>query len=116
MSKKILSPVKRIIGYIPELADLYDVLTPMEFLMLIGRLHDLEDQQIEERATRMLDFLGLKDQLHHRMDTFSKGMRQKVLLVSGMLHNPGDHFYGRTTQRPGCQCRYFGQRNHFAPR
>ncbi|AEE49758.1 ABC transporter ATP-binding protein [Haliscomenobacter hydrossis] len=80
--------VKRIIGYIPELADLYDVLAPMEFLMLIGRLHDLEDQQIEERATRMLDFLGLKDQLHHRMDTFSKGMRQKVLLVSGLLHNP----------------------------
>lgn len=80
--------VKRIIGYIPELADLYDVLTPMEFLLLVGRLHDMEDTQIEERAGRMLDFLGLKDQLHERMDTFSKGMRQKVLLVSGLLHNP----------------------------
>ncbi|WP_373549655.1 ABC transporter ATP-binding protein [Haliscomenobacter sp.] len=80
--------VKRIIGYIPELADLYDVLTPMEFLLLVGRLHDMEDAQIEERASRMLDFLGLKDQLHERMDTFSKGMRQKVLLVSGLLHNP----------------------------
>jgi ABC-2 type transport system ATP-binding protein len=80
--------VKRIIGYIPELADLYDVLTPMEFLLLVGRLHDMDDAQIEERASRMLDFLGLKDQLHERMDTFSKGMRQKVLLVSGLLHNP----------------------------
>ncbi|MDX2071317.1 MAG: ABC transporter ATP-binding protein [Haliscomenobacter sp.] len=80
--------VKRIIGYIPELADLYDVLTPMEFLLMVGRLHDMEDAQIEERAGRMLDFLGLKDQLHERMDTFSKGMRQKVLLVSGLLHNP----------------------------
>lgn len=80
--------VKRIIGYIPELADLYDVLTPMEFLLMVGRLHDMEDVQIEERAGRMLDFLGLKDQLHERMDTFSKGMRQKVLLVSGLLHNP----------------------------
>lgn len=80
--------VKRIIGYIPELADLYDVLTPMEFLLMIGRLHDMEDTQIEDRASRMLDFLGLKDQLHERMDTFSKGMRQKVLLVSGLLHNP----------------------------
>lgn len=80
--------VKRIIGYIPELADLYDVLTPLEFLLLVGRLHDMEDAQIEERAGRMLDFLGLKDQLHERMDTFSKGMRQKVLLVSGLLHNP----------------------------
>ncbi|WP_421798082.1 ABC transporter ATP-binding protein [Haliscomenobacter sp.] len=80
--------VKRIIGYIPELADLYDVLTPLEFLLLVGRLHDMDDAQIEERASRMLDFLGLKDQLHERMDTFSKGMRQKVLLVSGLLHNP----------------------------
>jgi ABC-2 type transport system ATP-binding protein len=48
----------------------------------------MEDQQIEERATRMLEFLGLKDKLHDRMDTFSKGMLQKVLLVSGLLHNP----------------------------
>lgn len=80
--------VKQIIGYIPELAELYDVLTPLEFLLLVGRLHDMEDAQIEERASRMLDFLGLKDQLHERMDTFSKGMRQKVLLVSGLLHNP----------------------------
>jgi ABC-2 type transport system ATP-binding protein len=80
--------VKRIIGYIPELAELYDVLTPMEFLLLVGRLHDMEDALIQDRATRMLDFLGLKDQLHERMDTFSKGMRQKVLLVSGLLHNP----------------------------
>lgn len=80
--------VKRIIGYIPELAELYDVLTPMEFLLLVGRLHDMEDEPIEERATRMLEFLGLKEHLHERMDTFSKGMRQKVLLVSGLLHNP----------------------------
>lgn len=80
--------VKRIIGYIPELAELYDVLTPMEFLLLVGRLHDMEDEQIEERATRMLEFLGLNEHLHDRMDTFSKGMRQKVLLVSGLLHNP----------------------------
>jgi ABC-2 type transport system ATP-binding protein len=80
--------IKRIIGYIPELAELYDVLSPMEFLLLIGRLYDMEDPQIEERATRMLEFLGLKDKLHDRMDTFSKGMRQKVLLVSGLLHNP----------------------------
>jgi len=35
--------IKRIIGYIPELAELYDVLSPMEFLLLIGRLYDMED-------------------------------------------------------------------------
>lgn len=79
--------VKKIIGYIPENADLYEVLTPIEFLTLIGRLHGLSDQVIESRAKQMLNFLGLTE-LNERMDTFSKGMRQKVLLVSGLLHDP----------------------------
>ncbi|MEL6718416.1 MAG: ABC transporter ATP-binding protein [Bacteroidota bacterium] len=79
--------VKKTIGYIPENADLYEVLTPIEFLKLIGRLHGLTDQLIESRARQMLNFLGLTE-LNERMDTFSKGMRQKVLLVSGLLHDP----------------------------
>ncbi|MDX1939886.1 MAG: ABC transporter ATP-binding protein [Saprospiraceae bacterium] len=80
--------VKKIIGYVPENAELYDVLTPMEFLSLVGKLHHLPDATIRERATRMLQFFGLGDNLADRMDTFSKGMRQKVLLISGLLHNP----------------------------
>ena len=80
--------VKRIIGYVPEVTELYDLLTPMEFLELVGKLHGLEQNTIEERATRMLTFFDLKDSLNNRMETFSKGMRQKVLLVSGLLHQP----------------------------
>jgi ABC-2 type transport system ATP-binding protein len=80
--------IKRCIGYIPELAELYDVLTPREFLLMVGRLHDLHDELIQQRAAQMLGHFGLSDQLDKRMDTFSKGMRQKVLLVSGLLHNP----------------------------
>lgn len=80
--------VKKIIGYVPEVTELYDLLTPMEFLELIGKLHGLEEAAIIENATRMLTFFGLKESLNHRMETFSKGMRQKVLLVSGLLHKP----------------------------
>jgi len=80
--------VKRIIGYVPEVSELYELLTPMEFLELIGNLHGLENSVIEERATRMLNHLGLEKHLNDRMETFSKGMRQKVLLVSGLLHQP----------------------------
>jgi len=80
--------VKKIIGYVPEVTELYDLLTPMEFLELIGKLHGLEEEAIIENATRMLTFFGLKESLNHRMETFSKGMRQKVLLVSGLLHKP----------------------------
>ena len=80
--------VKEIIGYVPEVAELYDTLTPNEFLMLVGRLHQMPDSTIAERSRRMLEFFGLGKNLNDRMDTFSKGMRQKVLLVSGLLHNP----------------------------
>lgn len=80
--------VKRIVGYIPEVAEIYDVLTPMEYVELIGKLHSMPSPQIQERATSMLGHFGLKDHLDKRMDTFSKGMRQKVLIVSGLIHNP----------------------------
>ncbi len=80
--------VKRCIGFVPEQAELYDVLTPMEFLQLVGSLHDMPPAQIEERAARMLRFFGLHERRDDRMDSFSKGMRQKVLLISGLLHDP----------------------------
>ena len=80
--------VKKVIGYIPEVAELYDVLTPMEYLDLIGKLHGLDEATIQTRATNMLGQFGLSENLNQRMDTFSKGMRQKVLIVSGLIHNP----------------------------
>ena len=80
--------VKKLIGYVPEHASLYDVLTPMEFLSMLGKLHHLSQAVITERATKMLNFFGLQDQHNQRMETFSKGMRQKVLLISGLLHHP----------------------------
>lgn len=80
--------VKRKVGYIPELAELYDLLTPREYLAFIGKLYHLPDDVIEERSRRMLDSFGLLDNMDQRMDSFSKGMRQKVLITSGLLHNP----------------------------
>jgi ABC-2 type transport system ATP-binding protein len=80
--------IKKITGYVPELAELYDLLTPREYLLLIGRLHHMDDVQIEDRATRMLTAFGIGDQLDNRMDSFSKGMRQKVLITAGLMHNP----------------------------
>ena len=80
--------VKKRIGYVPELAELYEVLTPMEFLQLIGELHQLDKHLCQERIVRIMTAFGLENHLHQRMDSFSKGMRQKVLIASGILHNP----------------------------
>lgn len=80
--------VKRRIGYIPENAALYDVLSPMEYLRFVGGLHQLETSQLDTKAVELLRLFGLYDNRNDRMTTFSKGMKQKVLLISGLLHNP----------------------------
>jgi ABC-2 type transport system ATP-binding protein len=80
--------VKSFIGYVPEMAELYDVLTPNEFLSLVGSLYNLPPKVVAERSEGMLDAFGLAGNMNQRMDTFSKGMKQKVLITSGLLHNP----------------------------
>jgi len=80
--------VKGLIGYVPEIAELYDVLTPNEFLTLMGALYNLPQDVVTERSGRMLEAFGLGGNKDQRMDTFSKGMKQKVLITSGLLHNP----------------------------
>lgn len=79
---------KRRVGFIPELAEMYDVLTPREYLELVAALYEIEPDEAESRALRILKVFGLDGQFNTRMDSFSKGMRQKVLITSGLLHNP----------------------------
>lgn len=80
--------VKRLIGYVPENAMLYETLSPMEYLRFLGSLYQLPTSHIEQKATELLRLFSLYNQRDDRMTTFSKGMKQKVLLISGMLHNP----------------------------
>ena len=80
--------VKRRIGYIPEAAEIYEVLTPTEFYELVGGLQDLPWETTLKRARRLEKYLQLSYTDDQRIDSFSKGMKQKVLLISGLLHDP----------------------------
>lgn len=80
--------VKKRIGYIPEAADIYEVLTPKEFYELVGGLQGLPWETTKKRAERLQLLLNLKYTSGQRIDSFSKGMKQKVLLISGLLHDP----------------------------
>lgn len=83
-----IQEIKSLIGYVPENAELYDVLTPVEYLDFVGKLYSMEEANILERATKLLRAFGIEANANQRMDTFSKGMKQKVLLISGIIHNP----------------------------
>ena len=80
--------IKQQIGYIPENAALYDVLSPMEYLDFVGKLYQMDAVITRKKALDLLRLFDLADKRDMRMNSFSKGMRQKVLLISGLIHNP----------------------------
>src|SRR6185312_9744139 len=58
------------------------------YLTFVGELYKLEKTQVEKKAKELLNVFELANHVDVRMTNFSKGMRQKVLLVAGMIHNP----------------------------
>lgn len=86
--RKEALPLKRRIGYIPENATMYEHLTPVEYLEFIGTLYGLSKDYTDEKIRQMLTLFEMLDYANTRMTTFSKGMKQKIHLISGMLHDP----------------------------
>jgi ABC-2 type transport system ATP-binding protein len=80
--------VKQRIGYVPESAALFECLTGQEFLELCGRLHDVEEDSLQARIRDILETFGLSSDRSSRLDSYSKGMRQKILIAAALLHNP----------------------------
>lgn len=76
------------IGYVPENCALYDNLTATEYLTFVGHLHHLDPDLIEGRSARLLDLVQLSASANQQIRDYSKGMKQKVLLVSALLHDP----------------------------
>ncbi len=79
---------KKRIGYVPEVAELYDSLTAKEYLGFIGELYGIKRSDADYKAEKLMALLGLEKAYNSRISTFSKGMKQKVLLISSMLHDP----------------------------
>jgi ABC-2 type transport system ATP-binding protein len=80
--------IKKIIGYVPETGSLYELLTPREYLRFIGLLFGIGQKTVNSRTNNLLSFFGMSDRADIRMDTFSKGMKQKILISGGLINNP----------------------------
>jgi ABC-2 type transport system ATP-binding protein len=79
---------RRRLGYVPETPDVYPFLTGHEYLTLVGRLRALPERLLRARVTDLLELLGLRPAQNVPLATYSKGMRQKVLIAAALLHNP----------------------------
>jgi ABC-2 type transport system ATP-binding protein len=76
------------VGYVPEEAQLYTFLSGREHLDLVGRLRRLPSTLRIRKIALLLDLFGLAHAADQPMSGYSKGMKQKILLVSALLHDP----------------------------
>jgi len=79
---------KRILGYVPEEPYLYPHLTGAEYLELAGELRDLPAATLHSKIDALLELLSLANERHAPISSYSKGMRQKILIAAAILHDP----------------------------
>ncbi len=79
---------KAMVGYVPEEPHMYSYLTGPEYLQLIGRLRQLPDARLDDKIDRFLKLLGIYDDRYQTLSSYSKGMRQKILIAAAVLHDP----------------------------
>ena len=87
--QKMPLKAKSLMGYLPENPLIYDRLTGAETLELIGKLRKLSDEMIQQRIAYYASSLGLGEQIHNEVGTYSKGMRQKLAIAMTLIHDPG---------------------------
>jgi ABC-2 type transport system ATP-binding protein len=86
--RRDLLAFKRRLGYVPEEPYLYSHLSGIEYLLMVAQLRDLPSKTAAGRIEGLLRALGLWGDRHVPLSSYSKGMRQKVLLSGALLHNP----------------------------
>lgn len=86
--EKDLIAYKQRMGYVPEEPYLYSHLSGLEYLTMVGQLRDLPPKLTAGRIDGLLHLLSLHGDRHTSISSYSKGMRQKVLLSAALLHNP----------------------------
>jgi ABC-2 type transport system ATP-binding protein len=86
--RKDMVAFRSVLGYVPEEAHLYSYLSGLEYLQLVGRLRGIDEALLEEKATRLLKLLHLESWQYSPISSYSKGMRQRVLIAASLLHDP----------------------------
>src|ERR1017187_6575566 len=83
-----LSAYKRRMGYVPEQPDLYGFLTGWEYLDLVATLRGLDRRLFREKAAAMLEGFTLYAHRDTPIAAYSKGMRQRIVLIAALMHDP----------------------------
>ncbi len=79
---------KRRIGYVPEEPYLYAHLSGLEYLTLVGRLRGMESRALRRKCEDLLVLFDLKESRYSSLTSYSKGMRQRILIAAALLDDP----------------------------
>ncbi len=79
---------KRILAYLPDNPDLYDYLTGIEYLNFIANIFKLSVPERKEKIEQYAKRIGIYDALQSQISSYSHGMKQKLALVSALIHSP----------------------------
>lgn len=79
---------KRNIGVVTQEIALYDELSAYDNLQFWGGMYEVPKQQLNERINETLELLGLSDRKHHKVKTYSGGMKRRINIASALLHRP----------------------------
>jgi len=80
--------VKRVTGLLAESPGLYEKLSAYEFLEFMGALYDVPSDILPDRIDALLKLFGLSNRRDHLLEGYSRGMKQKVLIASALIHDP----------------------------
>lgn len=80
--------VKRVTGLLAESPGLYEKLSAHEFLEFMGALYDVPDDILTERIDDLLRLFGLYDRRDYLLEGYSRGMKQRILIASALIHDP----------------------------
>lgn len=79
---------KKHIGFVPDNPEIFNRLTGMEYLNFIGDMYDVPDKERYEKINEIAEEFKIKDALPSSVNSYSHGMRQKLVLIGALLHNP----------------------------
>lgn len=86
--KQDTTAYKARIGYVPEQSEIYPHLSAHEYLLMVGRLRHIPEGSLRDKVEALMSLLNLEGDMFSSISSYSKGMRQKVLLAAALLHNP----------------------------
>ena len=79
---------KKRIGYVPEQSEIYPHLSAYDYLVMVGRLRGLPEKPLKRKVVEFLKIFDLEEEMDAPISSYSKGMRQKVLITAAILHDP----------------------------